>query len=91
MNKRREAIKAVTEFLEIPGDLVLDLPKVIVIGRTELYLENHRGVIGYDLNRLRVSLSRGFVEIEGNNLEIKALMPDEMSVTGEIYSIKYFD
>jgi len=91
MDRRREAIKAVTDFLEIPGDLVLDLPKVIVIGRTEIYLENHRGIIEYDLNRLRVNLSRGFLEIEGDNLEIKALMPDEMSITGKIHSIKYFD
>ena len=61
MDKRREAIsKAMAEFLEIPKDLVLDLPKVTVIGRNELYLENHKGIIEYGLERLRVNLSRGF-------------------------------
>lgn len=92
MDKRREAIsKVMAEFLEIPKDLVLDLPKITVIGRNELYLENHRGIIEYNLTRLRVNLSRGFVEIEGNNLEIKALMPEEMSIFGEIRSIRYLD
>lgn len=92
MDKRRDAINRVmAEILEIPKDLVLDLPKVTVIGRNELYLENHKGIIEYNLNRLRVSLSRGFLEIQGENLEIKALMPDEMSIYGEIRTIKFLD
>jgi len=92
MDKRRDAINRVmAEILEIPKDLVLDLPKITVIGRNELYLENHKGIIEYNLTRLRVNLSRGFLEIEGDNLEIKALMPDEMSIYGEIRSIKFLD
>lgn len=92
MDKRKESIsKVMAEFLEIPKDLVMDLPKITVIGTTELYLENHKGIIEYSLTRLRINLSRGFMEITGDNLEIKALMPDEMSIAGEIRSIKYFD
>lgn len=92
MDKRREAIsKAMADFLEIPKDLVLDLPKVTVIGQNELYLENHKGIIEYSLNRLRVNLSRGFLEIEGKDLEISILMPEEMKIIGEISVIKYVD
>ena len=63
MEKGKDAIRqAMAEFLDIPRDLVLDLPKVTVVGRNELYIENHRGIIEYNLNRLRVNLSRGFLE-----------------------------
>jgi sporulation protein YqfC len=92
MEKRKDVIRqAMAEFLDIPKDLVLDLPKVTIVGRTELYIENHRGIIEYNLNRLRVNLSRGFLEIEGNDLEIRALMVDEMMVSGEILTVKYMD
>lgn len=92
MEKRKDVIRqAMAEFLDIPKDLVLDLPKVTIVGRNELYIENHRGIIEYDLNRLRINLSRGFLEIEGNGLEIKALMADEMKITGEVLAIKYLD
>lgn len=92
MDKRREALsKIMADFLEIPRDLVLDLPKVTIVGRNELYLENHRGIIEYSLTRTRINLSRGYLEIEGDNLEIKALLPDELSVWGEIKSVKYVD
>lgn len=92
MDKHKEAItKAVADFLEIPKDLVLDLPKITVIGRNELYIENHRGIIEYNTELLRINLSRGFLEIEGKELEIKALTPEEMSIYGEIFALKYLD
>jgi len=92
MDKRREIIsKAVADLLEIPGDLVLDMPRLTITGRNELYLENHKGIIEYSTVRMRINLSRGFLEIIGDNLEIQALMPDEMRVLGDITSIKYID
>ncbi|MGI6413006.1 MAG: sporulation protein YqfC [Syntrophomonadaceae bacterium] len=92
MDKKNENLtRVVAEMLEIPKDLVMDLPKITVIGNNELYLENHKGIIEYGLTRLRVNVTRGYIEIAGNNLEIRALMPDEMSIAGEIRSIKYFD
>jgi len=92
MNKHRERIgKVVADLLEIPKDLALDLPRITLLGRDELNVENHRGVIEYSSNRLRINLSRGFLEIEGRQLEIAALMPEEIAIVGEIISIKFFD
>ena len=92
MNKRKETItRAMAELLEIPKDLVLDLPKITIIGTNELYLENHKGIIGYSGECLRISLTRGYMEIDGENLEIKALMPDDMTITGEIRAVKFLD
>ncbi|MEA1960332.1 MAG: sporulation protein YqfC [Bacillota bacterium] len=92
MNKRKEMIgKAMADFLEIPKDLVLDLPKITMIGQNEFYMENHKGIIEYTSVRMRINLSRGFLEINGENLEINALMPEEMSVSGIIKNIKFVD
>lgn len=92
MSKRREVIsRAVADLLEIPKDLALDLPRITLVGKGELYIENHRGIIEYSLERLRVNLSRGYIEIEGQGLEISALMPDELAIVGEIRSLRYMD
>ena len=92
MENRREAFsKAVADFLEIPADIVLDLPKLTITGRNELYLENHKGIIEYSTSRMRINLSRGYLEVSGDNLEIQALMPDEMKVIGDISSVRYLD
>ncbi|NLW90510.1 MAG: sporulation protein YqfC [Syntrophomonadaceae bacterium] len=91
MDKKREAIKVMADLLEIPRDLVLDLPKLTIIGRNEIHLENHRGIIEYSLNRVRINLSRGYLELEGDAFEIKALLSDEVYIIGDIRSIKYLD
>ena len=36
-----------SNYLDIPKDVILDLPKITVIGDIQLYVENHRGIIEY--------------------------------------------
>jgi sporulation protein YqfC len=92
MEEKREKInQAIADMLEIPRDLVLDIPRLTVIGQQELYLENHKGIIEYDLQRIRISLARGFLEVEGEGLEIKAIVPDEMIIYGQIRVIRYHE
>ncbi|HHW61346.1 MAG TPA: sporulation protein YqfC [Syntrophomonadaceae bacterium] len=92
MQGRKESFnKVLAEFLEIPKDLVLDIPKITLIGRNEFYLENHKGIIEYTSQRLRINLSRGFVEILGDQLEIRALYPEELYIAGQISGIRFQD
>ncbi len=92
MEKNKDIIsRAMADLLEIPKDLVLDIPKITLIGKNELFLENHRGIIEYSSQRMRINLSRGFLEILGNQLEIRALLPDEIKIEGDINSCRFFD
>lgn len=92
MEKNKDIIsRAMADLLEIPKDLVLDIPKITLIGKSELFLENHRGIIEYSSQRMRINLSRGFLEILGNQLEIRALLPDEIKIEGDINSCRFFD
>jgi len=92
MEKSKDIIsRAMADLLEIPKDLVLDIPKITLIGKNELFLENHRGIIEYSSQRMRINLSRGFLEILGNQLEIRALLPDEIKIEGDINSCRFFD
>lgn len=92
MENRKDKInQAITELLEIPKDLVMDLPKLTIIGQEELYLENHKGIIEYDVDRIRVNLPRGFLEIRGTSLEIKAIFPEEIRICGHIQFIRYHE
>ncbi len=92
MEKNKDIIsRALADLLEIPKDLVLDIPKITLIGKSELFLENHRGIIEYSSQRMRINLSRGFLEILGNQLEIRALLPDEIKIEGDIISCRCFD
>ncbi len=90
--KEREAFgKVMTDWFELPGDLVLDLPKITLIGRQELSIENHRGIIECSTNRMRVNLARGYLEIQGKDLEIRSLCSEEIQFIGRIDQLLFFE
>ncbi len=81
--------KSFSEILEIPGDVAMDLPKITLVGSVQLLVENHRGIIEYTREVIRVSVIDGEIAIAGENLMLRNILPDELYVEGEIHSINF--
>jgi len=75
--------------LDLPQDLLLDMPRITLIGNKELYIENHRGVLQFSSEILRLALSKGSLEITGTGLEIRNILGQELAVEGIIGEIRY--
>lgn len=86
---RRKVKRQFSEFLEIPGDVMLDLPKIILVGNIQLFIENHRGILEYTPEGVRVSVGEGEVAVSGENLMIRNILPDELCVEGKIRSLSF--
>ncbi|NLO90086.1 MAG: sporulation protein YqfC [Clostridia bacterium] len=74
--------------LEIPEDIFLNMPKITFIGSIQVYIENHRGVIEYTSEKLRVAVTGGEIEILGEDLVLKNILPDELLLEGKIKSME---
>lgn len=85
----RKLQKLATRLLELPQDVVFDLPRITMIGNMQLYIENHRGVREFSTERLTLSLSKGALEVVGSNLSIRAILQEEVFIEGVIQDIKY--
>ncbi|KFN10110.1 sporulation protein YqfC [Paenibacillus macerans] len=85
----RKIRKWTVDALDLPSDLVYDLPRLTLIGGQQLYIENHRGVVNFSPEELHLALSQGTLEVEGKELVIKAIMPEEVVIEGRIFGIKY--
>ncbi len=81
--------RLMTDVLELPKDLVLDLPRVTLIGNVQITLENHRGVILYTDSNVRVAVARGEIVIAGEKLVLRSILHDEIIVDGTINSVSY--
>jgi len=73
--------------LELPGDLVFDLPRITLIGTVEMTVENHRGLIEYSPERVVIGFGRGQITVKGLDLVIGRIVPDEVTLTGQISSV----
>lgn len=79
----------IADFFELPREIILDLPRITQVGNVQLYIENHRGVIAYDENEIRLSVNDGEIIICGEQLQIKNLLEEELLVKGIIESLSY--
>lgn len=90
VNKRMKKFEhKLTERLEMPNDVMFNLPKVTLVGNVQMYVENHKGIIEYTPNTIRIAVILGEIEIIGNELTIGSITQDEIHISGDILSIKY--
>lgn len=75
--------------LDLPNDLIFNLPRLTLIGGKQLYIENHRGVKHFSPESLHLRLSEGYLEVTGSELVIQAILPEEIVIEGTILDIKY--
>ncbi|MEW6182888.1 MAG: sporulation protein YqfC [Bacillota bacterium] len=75
--------------LELPSDVALDLPKIIITGNVHVLIENHRGILAYSRETIKVLVQVGEVIVSGRNLVIRSIAADEVAVEGEIQGVTF--
>lgn len=90
MGERLSKKKAILiEKLDLPKDVVLDVPKIIVIGKEEITIENHKGILTFDENEIRINSKSGPLSIKGENFEILYIATSTITISGKFASISY--
>ena len=89
IKKNQEVKKSLAEILELPKDIILDIPKITMVGNLQLYIENHKGIIEYTTNRIRINTKSGSLRIIGKNLLLKNIVVEEIVIVGEIQQVEF--
>ncbi|MDI6869962.1 MAG: sporulation protein YqfC [Bacillota bacterium] len=88
---RDRLARRVADLFELPKDVILDLPTATVLGNLQCVVENHRGIIEYLPEKVRVNTARGEVVITGRELAIGSISQDEIVIEGRITSLALQD
>lgn len=90
MNVKSYKVKEkLSEALELPKEITLDISKLIVIGTDNIIIENHKGIIDYCESKISINTGSGILVISGKGLIIKSIVQEEIIVKGKIYSINF--
>ena len=54
-NKINRGKEVLVEKLDLPKDVLLDVPKIIVIGRNEVTIENHKGIMVFEREKIKIN------------------------------------
>ncbi len=77
------------KYLALPSDVILELPRITMIGQIHAYIENHQGIVTYSDTELKLKTNKGFVQITGSAFIIKMMLPEEILLEGTISEVKF--
>lgn len=86
---REELKRKAASILELPGEVALNLPRIVITGRLQVVVENHRGIVTYNPETVHLLVEAGEVAISGRNLVLRSVLPEEIVVEGEIHGVTF--
>jgi len=79
----------VSSMLELPKEVVMDYPVISMVGNEELHIENYKGILEYDTERIRICTTHGIIKVEGRSLLLKTMTMEEILIKGIIIKIEF--
>lgn len=77
--------------MDLPQDVMMDLPRITMIGQIHIYIENHRGLLAFSDRELRLLLKQGQLLVKGKGFVIKTILPEEILLEGKIDQVMFIN
>lgn len=89
MGRKSNVKNKISESFDLPKEIILDVPNLKMIGDGEVTIENHKGILEYSKDTLRMNSAIGIIKLSGANLQIKQISQDDICISGQINSIEF--
>ncbi|MFE4705953.1 sporulation protein YqfC [Peribacillus simplex] len=91
LNWGKKVKQLMTKTMDLPQDVMMDLPRITMIGQLHIYIENHRGLLAFTDSEVRLMLKNGQLLIKGNAFVIKTILPEEIMLEGKIDKVYFIN
>ena len=88
MGERGGLLLRAARMFDLPADGLAGLCRVELIGRQELRMEGHRGILSYGPEEIHISGGKLVLRVRGRELELRAMNAGELLITGEISGVE---
>ncbi len=88
-NKERNTRDKIADALDLPLDVLCDIPRIEIIGCSQINVENFRGILDYGENSIKINSNTGIIKIEGDGLLIESISDEGVFVKGRILRVEF--
>ena len=88
-DKIKKGKDLIAQKADLPLEIILDVPKITIVGYKEITIENHKGILSFDKLLIRINSKLGPIKIEGKELEILYIGTYTVTISGKFKSILY--
>jgi|GEM_PF-408018 len=75
--------------LDLPAEMVAGAPQITILGRREVQIVNHTGLLDFGESSLRFGSRRGAILVSGQALCLRAMNRFEVVICGEIDAVGF--
>ena len=88
--KKKNTDKAmkVAQALDLPLDMLCDVPRTEIMGKSCVNIENFRGILDYNENCVKINTTSGIIKIDGDELLIESITDDGVCIKGTIIRLE---
>ena len=83
-----DIVRKISEVLELPPESVLKIPKITIVGKERVHVENYTALLDYKKDNIRLKYEGGVIDILGGDFEIKVIGEENMVIWGKISAVK---
>ena len=89
MEKKEKKAARIARSLDIPLDALYEVPRIELLGKSEINIENFRGILDYDENSFKINTHSGIIKIDGSGLMISSITDDNVCLRGTIFRLEF--
>lgn len=88
MGTKRSFMEQITNAADLQDEPIPGLPLIEIAGERRVLIENHRGVIEYGSQTIRVKVKYGQVCICGSGLELARMTRGQLVISGRVDAVQ---
>ena len=89
MKRKERNTQRIATALELPLDVLCDVPKIEITGCSYINVENFRGILDYDENCIKINTSVGILKLEGDGLFIESITDEGVFIKGTLIRVEF--
>lgn len=75
-------------FFGLPREVLLELPRLVMLGNSRMVVENHRGLLEYTEETVRIKTAQdGEIRVTGKGLNLLYMVKEELGLAGRFLRI----
>lgn len=86
-SSRKNIVQQILDKANLQDECIPGNPVVELLGDSRILIENHRGIVEYTRNCIRIRVCYGTLGINGGNLKLRQMTAGRLLITGKIDSI----
>ena len=88
-NNANKTADKIASALDLPLDILCDIPRIEIMGHSRICVENFRGILNYEENCIKVNSNCGIIKIDGDDLFIESITDEGVFIKGRIIRVEY--